>query len=74
MKLKILSILNEGLKAGNSLMLVPNSIAEELETKDIFGLKALNEVQRMKKGAGIIANATPTLSAGCSYFLYMGNS
>jgi len=52
MKLKILSILNEGLKAGNSMMLVPNSIAEELETKDIFGLKALNEVQRMKKGAG----------------------
>jgi len=52
MKLKILSILNEGLKAGNSMMLVPNSIAEELETKDVFGLKALNEVQRMKKGAG----------------------
>jgi regulator of protease activity HflC (stomatin/prohibitin superfamily) len=49
LKLKILSILNEGLKAGNSMMLVPNSIAEELETKDIFGLKALNEVQRMKK-------------------------
>jgi regulator of protease activity HflC (stomatin/prohibitin superfamily) len=49
MKLKILSILNEGLKAGNSMMLVPNSISEELETKDIFGLKALNEVQRMKK-------------------------
>ncbi|MCL2765419.1 MAG: slipin family protein [Treponema sp.] len=48
MKLKILSILNEGLKAGNSMMLVPNSIAEELETKDIFGLKALNEVKRMK--------------------------
>ena len=52
MKLKILSILNEGLKAGNSMMLVPNSIAEELETKDIFGLKALNEVQRIKKEAG----------------------
>ena len=52
MKLKILSILNEGLKAGNSMMLVPNSIAEELETKDVFGLKALNEVKRMKKGAG----------------------
>jgi len=50
MKLKILSILNEGLKAGNSMMLVPNSIAEELETKDIFGLKALNEIKRMKDG------------------------
>ena len=30
-------------------MLVPNSIAKEQETKDIFGLKALDEVQRMKK-------------------------
>jgi regulator of protease activity HflC (stomatin/prohibitin superfamily) len=46
MKLKILSILNEGLKAGNSMMLVPNSIAEELETKDVFGLEALNEMHR----------------------------
>jgi regulator of protease activity HflC (stomatin/prohibitin superfamily) len=52
MKLKILSILNEGLKAGNSMMLIPNSIAEELETKDIFGLKALSEVKRMKKNDG----------------------
>jgi len=49
MKLKILSILNEGLKAGNSMMLVPNSISEELETKDIFGLKALNEIKKIKK-------------------------
>jgi len=50
LKLKILTILNEGLKAGNSMMLVPNSISEELETKDIFGLKALNEIKRMNKG------------------------
>ena len=51
MKLKILSILNEGLKAGNSMMLVPNSIAEELETRDVFGLSALNELnkEKMKK-------------------------
>jgi regulator of protease activity HflC (stomatin/prohibitin superfamily) len=49
MKLKILSILNEGLKAGNSMMLVPASMAEELKTKDIFGLEALNEL-RQKKG------------------------
>jgi regulator of protease activity HflC (stomatin/prohibitin superfamily) len=46
MKLKILSILNEGLKAGNSMMLVPDTIAEELKTKDIFGLKALNEIRK----------------------------
>jgi regulator of protease activity HflC (stomatin/prohibitin superfamily) len=46
MKLKILSILNEGLKAGSSMMLVPNSIAEELKTKDIFGLQALSEIKK----------------------------
>jgi regulator of protease activity HflC (stomatin/prohibitin superfamily) len=45
MKLKILSILNEGLKAGNSMMLVPNSITEELKAKDIFGLEALAELR-----------------------------
>jgi regulator of protease activity HflC (stomatin/prohibitin superfamily) len=46
MKLKILTILNEGLKAGNSMMLVPNTITEELKTKDIFGLQALNEIKK----------------------------
>ena len=48
MKLKILSILNEGLKAGNSMMLVPNSVAEELKTNDVFGLLALNELKKEK--------------------------
>jgi regulator of protease activity HflC (stomatin/prohibitin superfamily) len=46
MRLKILSVLNEGLKAGNSMMLVPNSLTEDLKTKDIFGLQALNEIKR----------------------------
>jgi regulator of protease activity HflC (stomatin/prohibitin superfamily) len=50
MKLKILSILNEGLKAGNSMMLVPNSITEKLEANDIFGLQALSELRRKKSG------------------------
>jgi regulator of protease activity HflC (stomatin/prohibitin superfamily) len=50
MKLKILSILNEGLKAGNSMMLVPSSITEELKAKDIFGLEALAELRRGKDG------------------------
>ncbi|MCL2070394.1 MAG: SPFH domain-containing protein [Treponema sp.] len=49
LKLRILSILNEGLKTGNSMMLVPNSITDELKTKDIFGLQALNELKRMKE-------------------------
>jgi len=48
MKLKILSILNEGLKAGNSMMLVPNTITEELKTTDVFGLQALNELKKNK--------------------------
>jgi regulator of protease activity HflC (stomatin/prohibitin superfamily) len=48
MKLKILTILNEGLKAGNSMMLVPNSMAEELKTRDVFGLAALNELAKTK--------------------------
>ncbi len=50
LKLKSLSILNEGLKAGNSMMLVPNSITEELKSKDLFGLQALTENHR--EGAG----------------------
>ena len=49
LKLRILSILNEGLKSGNSMMLVPNSITDELKTKDIFGLKALSELKKKKK-------------------------
>ncbi|HSV56644.1 MAG TPA: slipin family protein, partial [Magnetospirillaceae bacterium] len=51
LKLKSLSILNEGLKAGNSMMLVPNSITEELKSKDIFGLQALVENRRPKTPA-----------------------
>jgi regulator of protease activity HflC (stomatin/prohibitin superfamily) len=51
MKLKILSILNEGLKAGNSMMLVPNSISGELESGDVFGLQALME-GRKREGQG----------------------
>jgi regulator of protease activity HflC (stomatin/prohibitin superfamily) len=46
MKLKVLSILNEGLKAGNSMLLVPSSITEELKTKDVFGLEALGELRK----------------------------
>jgi regulator of protease activity HflC (stomatin/prohibitin superfamily) len=49
LKLRILSILNEGLKTGNSMMLVPNSITDELKTKDIFGLQALNELKKRKE-------------------------
>lgn len=46
LKLKSLSILNEGLKAGNSMILVPDSIAEELKSTDVFGLQALGELRK----------------------------
>ncbi|MDR2521547.1 MAG: slipin family protein [Spirochaetaceae bacterium] len=36
LRLKILSILNEGFKAGNSMMLVPNSVAEALQATGIL--------------------------------------
>jgi regulator of protease activity HflC (stomatin/prohibitin superfamily) len=48
MKLKVLSILNEGLKAGNSMMLVPSNLTEELKESDIFGLEALAELRAKK--------------------------
>jgi hypothetical protein len=32
------------------MMLVPNSITEELKAKDIFGLEALTELRRGKRG------------------------
>ena len=48
LKLKILTILNEGLKAGNSMMLVPNTITEELQSTDVFGLAALNKINRIE--------------------------
>jgi regulator of protease activity HflC (stomatin/prohibitin superfamily) len=46
LRLKILSILNEGLKEGNSMMLVPSSITEELKGSDVFGLEALLELRK----------------------------
>jgi regulator of protease activity HflC (stomatin/prohibitin superfamily) len=49
LKLKAFSILNEGLKAGNSMMLIPNSIAEELKGGDLFGLQALTELKNKSK-------------------------
>ena len=58
MKLKNLSILTEGLKAGNSMMLVPNSITEELKSKDLFGLQSLMETRRHEARTGTVRDAT----------------
>lgn len=64
MKLKTLSILNEGLKAGNSMMLVPNSITEELKSKDLFGLQALTETRLHAEGKKVRPRAEkPSSSA-----------
>jgi len=49
MNLKNLAILNEGLASGNSMMLVPNSITEKLEGKDLFGLQALGKLDAREK-------------------------
>ncbi len=49
LNLKRLSILNEGLDAGNSMMIVPNSITERLEGDDLFGLQALGKMAREER-------------------------
>jgi regulator of protease activity HflC (stomatin/prohibitin superfamily) len=51
LNLKRLSILNEGLDAGNSMMIVPNSIAERLEGDDLFGVQALGKMARAEREA-----------------------
>ena len=51
LNLKRLSILNEGLDAGNSMMIVPNSITERLEGSDLFGLQALGKMARDEREA-----------------------
>lgn len=49
LKLKKISVINEGLKSGNSMILVPSNISEELQSDNLFGIKAINEINRMKK-------------------------
>lgn len=51
LNLKHLSILNEGLGAGNSMMIIPNSITERLEGQDLFGLQALGKIARSERAA-----------------------
>jgi len=49
LRLKQLSILNEGFRAGNSMTLVPDSIAGDLNGTDVFGLQALGELRKGEK-------------------------
>jgi len=48
LKLRAMHVLNEGLKAGNSMMMVPSNIMEQLSTKDLFGIQALEEINKIK--------------------------
>ena len=48
-KLKGMHIVNEGLKNGNSMLMVPSSISENLNIDNLFGVKALGEIQNLKK-------------------------
>jgi len=49
LQLRKLSVLNEGLQAGNSLLLVPNELVHQLREEGVFGLAALKEVREQKE-------------------------
>lgn len=54
-RLRKLAVLNEGLQAGNSLLLVPHELVEELREEGVFGLAALKEARDLgekQKGQG----------------------
>lgn len=48
LKLKNLSIINEGFRNGNSMIVVPSDLSQELGKEDIFGIKALSEIKKSK--------------------------
>lgn len=47
--LRKLSILNEGLKSGNSMIMVPSELMKELKLDSITGITALSEIEKIKK-------------------------
>jgi len=49
MKLKSLSVLSEGLKNGNSTLILPTNIVEKIDGSDVFGLNAVTEVSKLKR-------------------------
>ncbi len=48
LKLRKMHIINEGLKSGNSMVMVPSSMMENLDGDSVFGVQALDEIQKMK--------------------------
>jgi regulator of protease activity HflC (stomatin/prohibitin superfamily) len=46
LSLKKLSVLQEGFKNGNAMIVTPSELPGELGAEDVFGLKALNEIHK----------------------------
>lgn len=49
LRLRGMNILYEGLKSGNSMMMVPSSILDSKNMDNLFGIQALNEINKNKK-------------------------
>lgn len=49
MKLRKMHIINEGLKKGNSMMMIPSKMLENIDNDSIFGLQALGELHKVNK-------------------------
>ena len=50
LKLRSMNIIFEGLKAGNSMIMVPSDITKDMNLDSAIGLYALGEAKKGKKG------------------------
>ncbi len=51
LRLRSIAVLHEGFRRGNSMVLVPSQLPDELAREDVFGLKALRETQKAARSA-----------------------
>jgi regulator of protease activity HflC (stomatin/prohibitin superfamily) len=51
LRLRSIAVLQEGFRKGNSMVLVPSQLPDELSREDVFGLKALRDVHKAARGA-----------------------
>jgi regulator of protease activity HflC (stomatin/prohibitin superfamily) len=51
LRLRNLAVLQEGFRKGNSMVLVPSQLPDELSREDVFGLKALRETRKAARSA-----------------------
>ena len=49
LKLRSMNILFEGLKSGNSMMMVPSSVLDNINLGNVFGIQAMGEVKKQQK-------------------------